>query len=41
MAKKKKKLGIEVSFVDSESAEGVTGSCIYIKTPKNEMLLDV
>lgn len=41
MTKKKKKLGIEVSFVDSESAEGVTGSCIYIKTPKNEILLDV
>lgn len=41
---KKKKIkndnDIYVSFVDSPSAEDVTGSMVYIKTPKHKILLD-
>lgn len=38
MAKKKNE--VEVSFADSVSAEDVTGSAIYIKTPNHKILLD-
>ena len=38
MAKKKNE--VEVSFADSVSAEDVTGSAIYIKTPNHNILLD-
>jgi metallo-beta-lactamase family protein len=36
----KRKGEVEISFVDSVSAEDVTGSSIYIKTPKHNILLD-
>ena len=37
---KKEKDSIRVSFVDSMSSEDVTGSCIYVKTPHHNILLD-
>jgi Cft2 family RNA processing exonuclease len=39
MAKRKSE-GVRVSFVDSMSAEDVTGSMVYITTPKHKILLD-
>lgn len=36
----KNKTNIKISFVDSPSSEDVTGSCIYIKTPNHNILLD-
>ena len=36
----KRKGEVEISFIDSVSAEDVTGSSIYIKTPKHNILLD-
>ena len=38
MAKRKNE--IKVSFVDSMSANGVTGSNVYIETPNHKILLD-
>lgn len=38
IAKKKEK--VTMSFVDSPSAEDVTGSMIYIKTPSHQILVD-
>lgn len=37
---KKKKENIRVSFIDSPSSEDVTGSMVYVKTPKHRLLLD-
>lgn len=37
---KKKNQNISISFVDSQSSEDVTGSCVYIKTPNHNILLD-
>lgn len=39
--KKNKENKIVVSFVDSPSSDGVTGSMIYIKSPNHNLLLDV
>lgn len=36
----KRKRNVEVSFVDSESAEDVTGSNVYVKTQHHNILLD-
>lgn len=36
----KRKDGIIVSFVDSMSAEDVTGSMVYVKTPNHNILID-
>lgn len=38
MTKKKEK--VIISFVDSMSAENVTGSCVYVKTPNHNILID-
>ena len=40
MSKKKKENNITVSFVDSNSAEDVTGSFIYIQTPNYKIAVD-
>lgn len=40
MCKKNKKEVIKVSFVDSMSAEDVTGSSVFVKTPHHSILLD-
>lgn len=37
---KKKQSNIEISFVDSPASEDVTGSMLYIKTPKHQILTD-
>lgn len=37
---KKKKQNITVSFVDEPAATGVTGSLVYVETPKHKILLD-
>ena len=37
---KKKKQNILVSFIDEPAAEGVTGSLVYVETPKHKILLD-
>lgn len=36
----KKKRDIKVSFVDEPASESVTGSGVYIETPKHKILLD-
>jgi metallo-beta-lactamase family protein len=36
----KKKENVIISFVDSMSAENVTGSCVYVKTPNHNILID-
>lgn len=36
----KKRDGVVISFVDSMSAEDVTGSIVYVKTPNHNILLD-
>ena len=38
LAKKDKK--IKISFVDSFSAQEVTGSNVYVETPNHKILLD-
>ena len=40
LSKKKNNNNITVSFVDSPSANDVTGSCIYVKTPNHNILLE-
>lgn len=37
---KKKQSNIDISFVDEPASEDVTGSMLYIKTPKHQILLD-
>lgn len=37
---KKKKQNITVSFIDEPAADGVTGSLVYVETPKHKILLD-
>lgn len=36
----KKKQNIEISFVDEPASEDVTGSMLYIETPKHQLLID-
>ena len=37
---KKKNDSIRISFVDSMSAQDVTGSCTYVETPNHKILVD-
>ena len=37
---KKRKQNITVSFIDEPAATGVTGSLVYVETPKHKILLD-
>jgi metallo-beta-lactamase family protein len=36
----KKKESVIISFIDDIASEGVTGSCVYVKTPNHNILLD-
>ncbi len=38
---KKKNDKIKISFVDSASAEDVTGSVVLVTTPNHKILLDI